>query len=301
MSFKSYSDFLYQFDATAINDLNSPTGQLSIEVWSDATTYDNILNYAEPVVNIIDNKEITWLFKQNDQSPYNYKPTTEASYVYTLDDVYYLAGIDNVPSFFSMSMPLSPIDNTVAFDIPFNGGNFVSAEIVNLDLQQKIYSQYSSYNNYLIYPNFPITNYLSLNKFTKNLTQILQTDSTIDYDLITTTPTGVPTLNINFKYGIIFDNSLVGYAPSNQFKYDAHVSSRPKCTNISQDVIKSDYIYETDYKINGFVVLDTNITDVTNILNFNDSTITIENEDYYINRQHVPPPRYLSYYKFYNI
>jgi hypothetical protein len=68
MSFKSYTDFLYQFDSTAINDIQSPTGQLSIEVYTDVTSYDNISDYLEPTVDIIDNSYITYNFQQTDKS-----------------------------------------------------------------------------------------------------------------------------------------------------------------------------------------------------------------------------------------
>jgi hypothetical protein len=132
-----------------------------------------------------------------------------------------------------MSLPISNLDNTAVFSLPFKSGNFVSAEIVNLDMTQKLYSWYSSYNNSLIYPNFPITNYSSLLKFSNQITQILKPDSTIDFDLLANTPSGCPTININLKYGVVFDNSLIGLPQSNQFQYDPSVQSRPKCTNIT--------------------------------------------------------------------
>ena len=144
-----------------------------------------------------------------------------------------MAGIENVPGLFSLSKHISPLDSTVVFDIPFTGGNLISTEVVNLDLSQRTYSYYSSYNNFLIFPNYPITNSISLSKFVNRITSTLHSDSTIDYDLLTTHPTGCPTLNINFKYGILFDNSLVGLASSNTFDYSPTKPTRQKCTNIN--------------------------------------------------------------------
>ena len=74
---------------------------------------------------------------------------------------------------------------------------------------------------------------VSLNKFVNRITSILHSDSTIDYDFVDTHPVGCPTLNINLKYGIIFDNSLIGMAQSNNFHYSPKQPTRPKCTNIS--------------------------------------------------------------------
>jgi len=116
---------------------------------------------------------------------------------------------------------------------------------------------------------------------------------------------GLPNLNKNVKCSIIFDNSLVGVRPTNSFIYDPTSSNRPPSTDITWDVLKTDYVIEDTtivddeeniniyQHINSFILLDTNINNYNNILLDNDSTVIIENEDYYIIRQNVPPPRYI--------
>lgn len=320
-----YSQFLTQFDSTAITNIDVPSTVLILETYSDATTYDNIYEYVEPEI-IVDDNKFTFKFKQLDLSDYIYKKPDNITLTgNTLDDVYELAGISNVPSQYSLAIKL-PTDQTVVyFNDPFIEDSTIEDHtIFELNIRPKLYSQYSSYNEYIIYPNFAIESKNDLFNFEKTLNTLLYysgdytsdftNDSTIDstsdttidstnlltlsinipnYDLIAASPIGAPVLNSNFKYGIIFDNSLIGAQISNEFTYSATSTDRTSCTDITQNVIKTTYEYETTSKINGFVLLDTNISNINNMLNF-DNTTTIESEPYYINRQHVPPPRYLS-------
>jgi len=60
-------------------------------------------------------------------------------------------------------------------------------------------------------------------------------------------------------------------------------------------MIDSYYEYESEYKLNGWILIDSNISEYYGNHNLNlDSTIIIHSEDYRINRAHVPPMRYLT-------
>lgn len=305
MTKRSYSQFKNQFKEDSLNKVSVPYNMLVANIKFDTTTYDNIGDYFTPDLEFTDDGVI-FSYKKSDDN-YVYKTVETVNNVsysmfkeYTLNNIStmwsgYMANAEN----HCLAIKLPKNDTTAYFTIPFNDTSISSDEIIELDFYRKFSTQYSSFNEYIILPTAHIDHKTDMYDFAFSLQSQEKDSSNVGfnsyYDLMLFSPCGAPSLNKNFKYHITFDQSLVGVRTGIEFDYTPKSRSTNNSTNITQNILDIKYERETDIKINGFVLLDTNITEYIGSEDYiNDTTTIIESENYFINRQHVPPPRYLS-------
>lgn len=307
MTRRSYNDFKNQFNQSSIKNVKVPYNVVLGELKSDVTTYDDIMEYFLPQINFKDTTETTYInitFKPIKDGKYLYKKDEYTSDIYIPE--YNISDMHTpIPSELlspvEYKVPIKlPIDQTsVIVNLPFEDSTISGFETFELKREKSVCMQYSSFNNYLIIPSYRILYENDIIKFANDIWKWGNDSSNLIYDfnfdLFLHNPIISPALNKNFKFNLTFDQSLVGMPNSNSFIYSPKKRKIPKATNITQDIIDIEYIKETDKKINGFVLLDTNITEYYGSPNLNlDTTTKIESENYYINRQHVPPSQYLA-------
>lgn len=298
MNKKSFYDFKNQFTYNYINNVKVPYNVLLTEFKSDVTTYDDILKYLTPEI-LSDGTNITCTMEQYTNTDYIQPTQTmyDFSILQTLDFVKQYTYQFNERSHY-ISINLSPDNTSVIINKPFPDTYISYSEATKHYTAPIVSFIYSSYNENIIIPKDNQLTY-SLKKFATDIYKFeddsTKTENDFRHDINYFTPSSLISLNKNLKCNILFDSSFLGVKNGNYFQYSTNKKYQPNYTNIDMTVIDSYYEYELDYKLNGQLLIDSNITEYIGNNNLNlDTTVIIESENYKINRAHIPPMRYLE-------
>lgn len=300
MTKRSFYDFDNQFTDNYIDNVKVPYNVLLKSFNTDVTTYDDIMEYFD--VNISsDGTNISCSMTEKEDMSYEYpEPSTyDFSIPNDLNYVYDYYNDSNAPQRHQIGVKLSPDNTSVIVNKPFEDATISASETRKLHPTPSVEMYYSSYNEYLILPKNELLQDDAFIKFAtdiyKQANDTTQTEYDHQYEMFLFTPSTLLTLNKNFKFNINFDSSLLGVKNNNDFQQNPNKKYQPNNTNVSNDVIKSYYEYESDYKLNGQLLIDSDITSYNGAYNLNiDTTVIIDSEDYKINRAHIPPMRYLG-------
>lgn len=297
MNKKSFYDFKNQFTYNYIDNVKIPYNVLLTEFKSDATTYDDILKYLTPEISS-DGTNITCIMKEYENT--SYIQPTQTLFDFTINqNLNYVKTYNQFSNIqpYCISVNLSPDNTSIIINNPFTETEIIDSKLLKTNSAPVITFQYSSYNEYMIIPKNNLDDGIidfitDIYKFEDDSTK---TENSFNYDINCFTPSTLISMNKNLKYNVTFDSSLLGVRNTNQFQYKTNQKYWPNYTNIDSTVIDSYYEYESEYKLNGQILIDKNITEYYGNINLKlDSTVLIENEEYTINRAHVPPMRYLE-------
>lgn len=300
MTKRSFYDFKNQFTTEYINKVKVPYNVLLKSFMSDVTTYDDISNYFN--INISsDGTNISCNMKecQDDSYIFPSAETYDFSIPNNLDYIYDHYNDSDNPQSHQIGTKLSNDNTTLLINKPFADTTISLSETVKLHPTPSVEMYYSSYNEYMILPknNLFYDEYFSefVTDIYKQANDTTKTELENKYELHLFSPSTMLTLNKNFKFGFHFDSSLLGVKNNNNFQQNPNKNYWPNNTNVTNELIDSYYEYDSDYKLNGQLLIDSDITSYLGSYNLNiDTTVIINSENYKINRAHVPPMRYLS-------
>ena len=300
MNKKSFYDFKQQFDNNYINNVKVPYNVILNNFVSDVTTYDNILDYFTPKI-ISDSNSISCNFIPVTNNEYSYPNVNfyEFTIKNSLDYIEEYSSQMMNPDYHCIGVKLSPDNTSIYVKKPFEDTTIYLTESRKCNKSPVINFYYSSFNEYLILPRRYLENDYNFKDFATEIYKFeddsTKTENSFQYDL-NIFPIGAQIcLNKNFKYNINFDSSLLGVKNSNTFQWKSNTKYQNNNTDVDSTIIDSYYEYESTYKINGQLLIDSNISQYYGHNNLNiDSTVLIFSEDFTINRAHVPPMRYLE-------
>lgn len=300
MTKRSFSDFEKQFSYDFIDNVKVPYNVLIKTFKSDVTTYDDIQKYFN--INIdSDGTNITCNLTNYENTEYVY-PTTPVqpfTILNNFDDILTQDYISDKPGEHVIGCKLSKDNTSVIINKPFEDATISYSFTGKLHVVSPVEMYYSSQNEYIILPkdNLDYDNVFKTfaTDIYKQADDSTKTEYDFNYELYLFTPSTLLNINSNFKFGLNFDSSFLGCKNGNNFQWKPNNSFQPKHTNVTNTIIDSHYEYESEYKLNGQLLIDSDITSYNGPYNLNlDTTVFIINENYKINRAHVPPMRYLS-------
>lgn len=300
MTKRSFYDFKNQFTTEYIDKVKVPYNVLLKNFISDTTTYDDILDYFTIDISS-DGTSISCNMIEYQDDAYSY-PTAEEynfSIPQDLNYIYDYYNDSNNPRSHQIGVKLSPDNTTVLINKPFADTTITLSETMKLHPTPSTEMYYSSYNEHMILPKEQLLYDEYFEEFAtdiyKQANDTTKTELKNKYELHLFSPAAMLSLNKNFKFGFHFDSSLLGVKNNNDFQQNPNVKYWPNNTNVTNELVDSYYEYESDYKLNGQLLIDSDITSYVGSYNLNiDTTIFIESENYKINRAHVPPMRYLG-------
>ena len=300
MTKRSFSDFRNQFSYDFIDNVKVPYNVLVKSFKSDVTTYDDIQKYFNIDIDS-DGTNIVCNFINYEEDEYIYPtvPTQPFTIPNNLDFVKTYYYMSDKPDSHVIGCKLTKDNTSVIVKKPFADATIDYSFTGKLHVVPPVEMYYSSYNEYIILPKDNLDSDDVFKTFAtdiyKQADDSTKTEYDFDYELYLFTPSTLLNINSNFKFGLNFDSSFLGCKNGNSFQQKPNNSFQPQHTNVTNNIIDSYYEYESEYKLNGQLLIDSDITSYNGPYNLNlDTTVLIINENYKINRAHVPPMRYLG-------